>query len=225
MHLDNDLRTFSFAEIVRRCQQETTRYFQKRLPDNRYCFELFRLALVEQHQEAWHALYDQYRPLVLSWLQRGNRLAQVEESGEALINETFVKFWGAMSPTKFATFLSLGALLDYLQACAGSVILDWLRRKKRLELGELEADLPNHAAERSDEELHRQELVAQIDARLKDDDERLIFFAMFTLGMTPREICDEWGDRFGTVRRVNQIRQNIVERLRRDESLRHYYDG
>lgn len=224
MEFVEDLTSLPFSELVKRCQEQTLRYLKDKISDSRYCFEIFRLALVEHSQSAWDALYQQYRPLVMSWVQRGTQLTQMEESVEELINETFAKFWSAMSPEKFGAASGIGALLDYLRLCAGSIIIDHGRRNRRKHDQELDAELPDHSAESRIEQLDSQELVQQINQRLKDEAERRIFFAMFTLGMKPREICEEWPEHFPTVQRVNQIRQNIVDRLKRDESLQRYYE-
>ena len=212
-----------FSELTTRCQEETARYFQTQSSDGRYCHEIFRRALVEQDERAWEVIHRQYSPLVLHWLKRGNRLAKVDESPDALINETFAKFWNAMSPEKFATFPELKSVLRYLELCAGSVMLDWLRRR-HLNSDEDDPESPDRSESLVDE-IEDKELFDQIYQRLKGDAERLVFFAMFTLGMKPSEICDEWPYRFPTVKRVNQIRQNFVDRLSRDEALRRYYRG
>lgn len=223
MQSAKDLASLSFLEIVKHCQEQTSLYLTDRFSDSRYCFEIFRLALVERSQPAWDALYLQYRPLVVSWIQRGNQLANLEESIDELCNEVFAKFWGAMSPEKFAAASGIGALLDYLRLCAASIIIDHGRRNRRKRDHELNPDLPDRTSEKEVERFNTQELVQQIDQRLKDENEKLVFFAMFTLGMKPREISEEWPEKFPTVQRVNQIRQNIVDRLRRDESLQRYY--
>ncbi|MFN8440379.1 MAG: sigma-70 family RNA polymerase sigma factor [Caldilineaceae bacterium] len=218
-----DLASLPFSELTKRCQEQTTLYLKDRFSDSRYCFEIFRLALVDHSQKAWAALYQQYQPLVISWIQRSPQLNNLEESIEALSNECFAKFWAAMSPEKFAAASGIGSLLDYLRLCTGSVIVDHGRRSRRKRNQELNPELPDRGSEREIELLDTQELVIQIEQRLKDEDEKRVFFAMFTLGMKPREISDQWPEQFPTVQRVNQIRQNIVDRLRRDESLQRYY--
>lgn len=223
MQFAEDLTSFPLLELVKRCQEQTTLYLKDRLSDSRYCFEIFRLALVEHRQSAWDALYVQYRPLVISWIQRSTQLINLEESIDALSNESFAKFWAAMSPEKFAAAPGIGSLLDYLRLCTGSVIVDHGRRSRRKRDQELNPELPDRGADREIELLDTQELVLQIEQRLKDEDEKRVFFAMFTLGMKPREISEQWPEQFPTVQRVNQIRQNIVDRLRRDESLQRYY--
>lgn len=217
------------SELTTRCQEETARYFKTQTSDGRYCHEIFRRAVVEKDQRAWGVIVEHYTPLVLHWLKRGNRLAKVDESPDALINETFVKFWNAMSPEKFARFPELKSLLRYLELCAGSVMLDWLRRSRR-ENADIDPDYP--AGNRSpdgggsaDGGIFWSELLELIYQRLKNNDEKLVFQAMFVWGMKPSEICEEWPGRFPSVKRINQIRQNFIDRLSRDEALDIYYRG
>lgn len=222
MQTHSRLAPLSFPEIVRRCQEETNRYIQKKVSDDRYCFELFRRALDENLSEALGAIYTQYSPLIHIWLRQGKGLAQIDEPIDGVIGKIFDKFWMAMSQKKFADFPTLKALLAYLKMTTGTVVLDYLRAIKPATI-ELPPELPASDCEKPGEQLSKEELLEQIKLKLNDDDEKLVFFAMYTLGMKPREIHSEWSERFSSVQRVNQIRQNIVERLRRDDELQRYY--
>ena len=213
--------TLSLPQLITRCQEETTRFFKTQLSDSRFCFEIFRRALVEKSQDAWTALYQQYQPIVLHWLQRNSQLTHCDEDADALVNVTFAKFSSAVPAEKFNSFPGLKPLLNYLKLCAGSVMLDCLR-KPRVETEEENAKVPE-SSDSGEEKVQKRELFEQINKRLKDDDERLVFYSLFTLGMKQREICEEWSHRFPSVQRVNQIRQNIVDRLKRDDDLGRYY--
>ena len=65
-----DLRVLALASVAQRCARETELFFQRRRYNPRYCFELFRRAIVERSQGAWELAYAQYRPLVAGWVER-----------------------------------------------------------------------------------------------------------------------------------------------------------
>ena len=59
-----DLHAMTLRALVEQCAEATQRFFRELPHDNRYCFELFTRALVEQNQEAWGEVYLHYTPLV-----------------------------------------------------------------------------------------------------------------------------------------------------------------
>lgn len=209
--------------LEKRCLEETAQYFKDQSPDGRYCFELFRRALIEKSQDAWELLYRHYRPQVFRRLRRCNRLANLDEDPAVLVNEVFAKFAHAVSPEKFATFGGLKSVLRYLNLCTDSVVIDYLR-KRSLDEHEISWELAEKC-ESPQTRIEREELFELIMSRLKDEQEQTVFHAMFNLGMKPSEVCIEWPQLLPTVRRVNQVRQNIVDRLKRDEILRRYYEN
>jgi DNA-directed RNA polymerase specialized sigma24 family protein len=212
-----------FALLAKHCRQETADFFNGRGVEGIYCLEAFRRAIVGRSDVAWEFLIELYYAEILGWLKRRNRLAKIAEDPDALVNEVFAKFAHAVGPEKFASFANLKVVLHYLRLCADSVILDYLRRAQRIDL-DLDSSLPNHAAP-LDGDILWNELLELIVARLKDEDEQLIFQAMFVYGMKPLEIRAQWPDRFPTIQSINQKRQNIVDRLKCDESLLRYYRG
>ena len=63
--------------------------------------------------------------------------------------------------------------------------------------------------------------VGSLSPDLSDNDrERLVVYASFSLGLKPRELCAQYGDQFANVRDVYRIKQNVLERLRRDPELK-----
>jgi hypothetical protein len=113
------------AELARRCAEEMMHYRRGQCSDPRYCYELFRCALVEQDEEAWAAVYSQYHRLVCRWL------GDAPGDPDGLVNETFERLWRAIPPDRFGDFSTLGGILEYLKRCARCVAVDARRREER----------------------------------------------------------------------------------------------
>jgi DNA-directed RNA polymerase specialized sigma24 family protein len=122
-----DLRALTLAGIAHRCARETELFFQRQGHDPRYCFELFRRAIVEHDHCAWELVYAQYRPLVTGWVTRHAAFPTSGEEAQYFVNRAFEKMWLALAPEKFGQFANLKSLLRYLQMCVHSVILDHVR--------------------------------------------------------------------------------------------------
>ncbi|MCB8960153.1 MAG: hypothetical protein H6651_07545 [Ardenticatenales bacterium] len=58
-----------------------------------HCLELFRRALDEQDEAAWHFVQTQYRQLLISWFSQfaGRPLGQTEL--DDLVQNTFIRLW------------------------------------------------------------------------------------------------------------------------------------
>ena len=128
----NGLHHLSTKTIIQGCQDEST---QPRAQETGYCFELFRRALEEQEQDAWHAIDEQYRQLILRWsCDYAPDLPRDEI--EQVAAETLPKFWQSLTkPTEplARRFSHIGAVLKYLKHCAFSVMCDYKRRLQRTE--------------------------------------------------------------------------------------------
>ena len=132
----NDLQSLSLSGVQHRCAEESERFFQRRNYDPRFCFELFRRALLEHDQRAWETIHHQYHPLVMSWVQRHGLLQALDEEADYFANRAFEKMWAAFSPQKFHQFPDLKSILRYLQMCVHSVIVDYARGSEQLILFE-----------------------------------------------------------------------------------------
>ncbi len=215
------------GEVIRRCAQETDRFFRRERVDPRYCLELFRRALVLQDQAAWEAIYAQYAPLVLGWVEQHSSFPSVDEEPEYFVNRAFAKMWSAITPEKFRGFDELKAILRYLKMCTGSSIVDHLRQEERYHQAQDPQDLDIlDQARMSDtersvlEQMGRELFRRCVEERLHGQAERTVFHAMFVLGMKPREVQDQYPELFPTVTDVYRVKQNMVARLRRDKGLR-----
>lgn len=187
-------------------------------------YELFRQALVEGSPEAWETLYAQYWMLVLQWVQQESALAMSGEEAQHFANRAFEKMWRSITPTKFAQFPSLAALLKYLRLCVRSVVIDEARRTHQAclqlhTLADTQLDSGADLAEECCDALQRTLFWSQIQARLKNPKEQQLIYCRFVLGLKPNRICEQYSDIFATPHEVYTLLQTILARLRRDAAL------
>jgi len=126
-----DLEHLTLAGIAHRCAQESERFFRRLSNDPRYCFELFRRAILERSQEAWELVYAQYHALVLKWAALHPALSATVEEPQYFVNRAFEKMWLSITADKFVCFPDLKSVLRYLQMCVHSVIVDSARRAEQ----------------------------------------------------------------------------------------------
>ena len=216
------LQALTHTNLVQQCRRESQRFFQQQPNDPTFCYELFRRAMIGRDQAAWSAIYDQYTPLALGWVERHASFASCEEEARYFVNRAFEKMWSALSPEKFGRFPDLKSLLRYLQLCIHSVIIDYARTAQQVELAEpagswqgLESDVLA--------DMTRGELWQRIGTHLNDQREEQLLYYRYALGLKPREICNRFRDEFPEVGEIYVMNQNILARLRRDDTLRQFF--
>lgn len=224
MKLANDLQNIPLAGIAHRCRKESQRFFQNLPNDTRYCYELFRRAIVEQSEQAWELLYIQYQSLVHGWIKKHRNLLTSSEEVASFINEVFAKFALAMDTEKFESSSNLKSVLCYFEMCANSVMVDHQRGANRLSEVDQEPVNPDFVETLLDD-LVRQELWKQIERHLQSDAEKQLMVSLYGLGMKPSEVCKKWPEQFPDIKRTQQIHQNILARLRRDGAIWRLYKG
>lgn len=225
-----DLRLLTLAGIAHHCTQETDLFFRRQSYDPRYCFELFRRAVVGRSQHAWELVYTQYRPLVAGWVERHSAFPASGEEVQYFINRAFEKMWSALTPGKFQSFSDLKSLLRYLQVCVHSVILDQVRKA---ELSTVSIEDETSIYGRSEEKLvvtnpalarvHQQDLWREISARLQDEKERKVMYGSFVLALKPRELYAQFHETFRDVKEIYRVKENVIARLRRDAELQELF--
>jgi DNA-directed RNA polymerase specialized sigma24 family protein len=221
-----EIRELTLAGIAHRCREETEHFFKARSHDPRYCFELFRRAIVGRIQQAWDLIYAQYRPLVTGWVERHSGYPSSGEEAQYFVNRAFEKMWGAVPSDRFGQFANLSSLLRYLQMCVHSVIMDQLRGAERQVVeSSLEESPVDHAEHSVDVEqqalgdVKRAAFWREVDSRLQNEQERQVVYGSFVLGLKPRQLCEQFPDKFGDVREIYRVKENVLARLRRDERL------
>jgi RNA polymerase sigma factor (sigma-70 family) len=215
-------QALSVAQLAQRCAEETARYQRREHHDPRCCYELFRRALVQQDEEAWVAIYDQYRRLVKHWM------GHVPGDVDALVNQTFARFWRALPPDRFKDFPSLDAILAYLRRCAQGMAIDARRREERRLARDVALSQMQQAAAAGEtispttqvlDEIVGEQLYGYVAERLNGKQESVAFRASFEWGLRPAEIAERWADIFSCAREVSRVKERILRRLRRDEEL------
>ncbi len=220
-----DPRPMSLPVLVCHCAAESEHFYRGRSHDTRFAYELFRRALVERDELAWEHIYTHYSPLVEGWVRRSGAFASCGESSEFFVGAAFTKFWRAMSPERFATFPTLAALLQYLQLCTSSVVIDSVRAQSWAEMVSDEA-LPVGQQplvspdEQALDRVQRAEFWRMINMLLNDDAERAVVIGSFVLGLKPGEIYDDRPDLFGSIGDVYNVKRNVLSRLSRSSELR-----
>jgi DNA-directed RNA polymerase specialized sigma24 family protein len=180
---------------------------------------------VERNEQAWEQLYLHYSGLVEGWIRRSGAFNSSGESSEYFVVGAFTKFWRALSPERFASFPTLASLLQYLQLCATSVVIDSVRAQSWSEMLPEETITPNHGPQTSPDEeavsrVDRQEFWRFIDAQLNNEVERVVVYCSFVIGLTPRAIYAKRSELFSSVNDVYNIKRNVLGRLSRNTQLR-----
>jgi DNA-directed RNA polymerase specialized sigma24 family protein len=227
-------REMKLDQLAERCEDETELFFHpnpQRTVDPRYCFEIFRRALEGRDQLAWEAIYRQYCPLVAGWVARHPELAQSNGEIQEFVNGTFQRMWAAIPPAKFGRFGTLSSILAYLKMCVHSAIVEEARKagalRRAVALDALPPEVEPVRHEGIDSPVDRLAFAGElretlwnvVNARLRDDKERLVVHCLFELDLRPKNIVDRYPEMFRDAREVYTIRQVVLERLARDPAL------
>jgi hypothetical protein len=186
------------------------------------CYELFRRAVIQQDQEAWRALYDQFFALVCFWL------SGFSGETDVLANHAFGHFAEKMTPERFDRAAGLGQLLNFFKCSAQNLAIDLERKEARRRVAEeafvQERALSNFNMRRSHQraldEIKKESLYDRVRQGLKNEKECLVFQASIEWDMPPRDIADYWPDHFDDALVVSRIKERIFRRLSRDPQLR-----
>lgn len=234
MEQSNPFASLSLGETALRCAQETQKFFQQLAYESGYCFELFRRAVVTGDQRAWDLIYQQYHAQVTRWVNRHPAFAACREEAQYFVNRVFERLWRSLTPEKFGNFADLKRVLAYLQMCVHSLILDECVRARETpdsneqELEEsLERLLYRDGQTPEAEALirhRRQRLWQWLEGRLKDEQERAVVEGLFVFGLKPRQMLAAYPALFVSTQDVYRLKQNVLERLRRDPNLRNVLD-
>jgi DNA-directed RNA polymerase specialized sigma24 family protein len=217
----DNVGSLTLGLLVQHCAAQSERYFQRQDSDPRYCYELLRRAIFERNQQAWTLFYNQYRPLVSSWVLRHPAFVQSGEEVQFFVNCAYEKFWAAMSPAKFDHFADLKSLLRYLQTCVHSVIVDQIRQAEHRSLP-LTMEAVQVSSGSALDRTSREEFWRWLEARLHNEKERRVIYGSFFMELKPRELYAEFRQLFRDVGEVHRVKENVLARLRRDPDLRAY---
>lgn len=227
------LDVLDLDDVIERCADQTRRYFSRLAFDPQHCFELFRRALGEGNERAWDAVFRQYRDLVAGWVRNHPEVLRNNNEIQDYVNRSFERMWAAVSRTKFERFSSLSAVLAYLKMCVHSAIVEDARKASLLDRAVALDDAPpgieaetSAPAETAPERIvltreARGAVRDAVNARLQNKKERLVVHCLFELDLKPKAICARHPGVFADVDEIYLIRQRVLERLSRDQVLKH----
>ena len=211
----NDAAHLTIDELATQCREESGRPGREPAGGFSSCWELFRRAVVKNDQQAWQALYAQYRRLVGKWA------AGADLELDDLVTEAFARFWQGVRNHDFAVrFPTIETVMGFLKRCARTLAIDDARRREHQRLIQ-EAlaternwayDPPNDVAL---EQVFSQELRDYLYSQMRDEQECAVLEA-YCKGLKPREIAEQYPDLFANVGQVYRVRERIVSRLAAD---------
>ncbi len=220
------LQLLSINELARSCSEETNKFLRQSVSNDCYCLELFRRAIVKRDDDAWACIYQQYAPLVLTWVTQHQSAAPMlgQDGSAPLVNAAFAKFSQALTPAKMDNFDSLAAILKYLKMCVHSVVADEVRSRQSRQYEEALEQIEYEPATEDPADdvvsnISAQNLWQVIQEELNGEDERVLMYLAYIHGMKPSEISSQHRRLFPTVDDVYRIKRNVLERLRRNRRL------
>jgi hypothetical protein len=190
-------------------------------------YELFRRAVVAGDEDAWQAIVERYRPLLISWAARCEAAQAAGESYENLADEGLARAWRALSPERFAGFPSLATLLGYLRACVNATVIDAARARASYDRLAQQARFDGAVTPEQVvlEQLGGDELWQLILDIVESEAERIILVERFVLDLPPRTIQARHPALFSDMEKIYLAIRNLRDRLRRHKGLSQRYAG
>lgn len=223
------------------CAEQSRQYLQDnqstKLPA---CYEVFRIAVRENSEDAWRFIFDQYQKQIERWIQFQPSYHYCDEELDDCVNAIFWKFFRSMLPEKFGRFNgNVPAILQYLKKTCVSYVLDCGRRFKKKdpwpsnsayndeneadqngqERGSTVGPLPRGPETSLIEKELRQEVFRILDSTIKTEKEKIILDKIILLRMKSRDVLVSHPEHFSTVDQVYRTTENLKKRLLRDERL------
>jgi hypothetical protein len=220
---EQSLQNAPLDDVIRGCRIESG---QPRGQEKGYCFELFRRAVEAQEQEAWSALDEQYRNLVIRWLSDGSS-ALTHDQVEEIAPETWSKFWRAQTNADTPLskrFAHVGAVLKYLKQCTFSVVREYERRlwrreriQQRLEVdGQVTTTFSEEdLLSRIDQERLLQQVRRWVETYVTDPQELQVLSLSYEQGLSPAEIARQYPQEFPNAQTVRRLKERVLKRARR----------
>jgi hypothetical protein len=187
------------------------------------CFEIFRLAFVDNDQEAWTALVEIFTYRVQGWILANSRFELAHTEPEILINDAFARFWEFASPHfRLSNYRYFGDCMNYLRRCAWSSLEDAIRRNRvRDRWDELTPWFPADLDREGMEELVFVNELYEVVEKMAGDNtaELIIIQEAWIYGTPPREIARDYPETFSSVKDVNHARRNLLRRMKRHPKI------
>jgi DNA-directed RNA polymerase specialized sigma24 family protein len=219
-----DISHLSLERLARLCAEHTQRFKAGQASDGRYCYELL-LRAARGVAAAWEAVHTQYHQSLLDKIRRFSVDPAIAED---LVQETWIKFSNALTPSKFP---NLAHALAYLDRCARSVALNYLRKSKRCQnladaLLEHAQSNPSqthnpehHVLDRESERAHdrwRDRVWECVSRKCQDALDRRLAELRWGYDLLPREIQARHPDEFPSLPELYKRLRNLKDRIKRD---------
>jgi hypothetical protein len=226
----NKLESFDLHKLAQACadQEALFRKQGRDASDPRFCYELFRRAVLLRDEAAWSLVYEQYESQVIHWVRQSPVFQSTQQTADYFVNEAFAKFWHAVSSQTFRKHLkTLGAVLLYLKKCVASTLYNYQRTMKRESMycaldKFVEDSNPSatHSVECELLEGMAGEQLWQLIKSLLKDERELAAMENFTLGKKARHIQADYAQLFPDAKSIYRTKENVLKRLRRNSELK-----
>jgi hypothetical protein len=219
-----DLRDLPLEHLRAEAQAQEVAYARGEPAEDAAGLELFRRAIEERDEAAWHAVVEIYRGLLTAQAGRKAVRGLVAEDDRFCVDRAFQRFWHATTTGQLTRFDDLASILKYLKMCLGSVLLDQARARRRqgwLSIDDVSPDACVTADPSSQVigRVARRELWETIDRELPNALERLVAHLSFVAGLCPREVLARHPEKFDDVYDVYRTKRNMIDRLRRSQEI------
>lgn len=219
------IQTLPLQEIADKCYENTELYYEGKISDPKWCFELFRRALRLGEQDAFTHTYSIFKPQVERWARTYANYRYTNPGTEDFAHEALIKFWLNLKGEKFDNFERLNSLLTYLKACVFTVVRDYQIKGPTILIINPDDDwwqiiginLP------LDFNIDLDDLLDCVEKALNDPELMEQFYLWIIYDMKPSEIVDELGQ-WDDPQEISRMRQKIKRRLQKDKNLRVFLD-
>jgi len=223
------LREVPLHQLVAEARARELRHPNEGATDDAPGLELFRRAIAECDEAAWHAIVEVYRGPLLAQAGRHAVRSLVSESDAFCVDRAFERFWCATRTGRIGEFNDLASIFKYLKLCLGSVLIDEARARRRradVSLDDVSVDawVSADPSARVIGRLAERELWQAIERELVDGNEHVVARLSFVAGLSPRQILVRCPDKFSDVADVYRVKRNMVERLRRSRAIQRLLD-
>jgi hypothetical protein len=219
--MDMSTEKLKLFELTELCKDEIHLFFRGQDIDARCCYEVFRRCFEDRDECAWEQAYILFEPQVSRWVRSHHLFYNTGEEESYFTNRAFEKIWAAIPPKKFEKFKNIKQVLSYLKMCVASAIVDYYRNHERTRLGlEKLKDLIDIRRTSTNLPSKGSDLWQFAKKMMKDENERLVLYASFVLGLKPKEMILEYPGYFENIKEIYQTKENILARLRRSSELK-----
>jgi DNA-directed RNA polymerase specialized sigma24 family protein len=187
-------------------------------------YDVFRQAIVERDADAWAAIAQRYRNLLIAWVARCPGADVCGERYEDLADEAFARAWQALSPERFLDFPGLAALLAYMRTCVSATVIDALRSSMKYERAfQLVDETSTQTEYMVIERLEREALWQHVMNLTASEAERVALRERFVYDLPPRIILARHPALFQDINVVYTTIRNLCDRFQRNRGLSRRY--